>query len=121
MKLVLHHANLRPADGLRRLLESTLAALLPLARIEEARIHLEYLPETSPAYRASAVLVVPGPDLRAATVDHTPHAACAKLLASLRSRVLERAAHRLRRAFGERILPSPSRAVPPRSSAARRR
>lgn len=121
MKLVLHHANLRPADGLRRLLESTLAALLPFARIEEARIRLEYLPEASPAYRASAVLVVPGPDLRAATVDHTPHAACAKLLASLRTRVLERAAHRLRRAFGERILPSPNRSVPRRSSAARRR
>ena len=36
MKLVLHHANLRPAESLRRLLESALAALLPFARIEEA-------------------------------------------------------------------------------------
>lgn len=116
MKLILQHANVRATDRLDRWIESALTALLPLARIEEARIRLEYVPESSPAYRASAHLIVPGPDLRVEAVDHTSRTAFAKLFSVLRARVVERAAHRLRRTFGEGILRRPALAARSRVS-----
>ncbi len=97
MKLIVLHANLRASDRLDRWIEECLAGLLPLVRIEEARVRLEYVPSASPAYRASAHLLIPGPDLRVEAVDHTPQNAFAKVLAQLKAGAIHRAARRLRR------------------------
>lgn len=97
MRLVLQHANIHATDHLDRWVEQCLRAMLPLVRIEEAKIRLEYRPETSPPYRASGHLAIPGPDLRMETVDHTPQTALAKLMAGLRWQAAQRAARRLRR------------------------
>lgn len=108
MKLILEHSNIPAVEQLDQWLESALSSLLPLARIEEARVRLEYVPEASPPYRASAHLVVPGPDVRVEVVDHTARTAYASLMSALRARVVERAARRLRRAFGDHLLRRPS-------------
>lgn len=105
MKLILQHANLRATDHLDRWIEEFLLGLLPLVRIEEARVRLEHRPEASPAYRATAHLLIPGPDLRVEAVDHTPRTAVAKVLAQLKSDAIHRAARRLRRhLLGPRML-----------------
>ena len=121
MKLVLQHPDIRALDQLDRWVASALAGLLPLARIEEARIRLEYVPEASPPYRASAHLVVPGPDVRVEVVDHTARTAYASMMAVLRARVVERAARRLRRAFGDRLLRRPFSSTGSRAGALARR
>lgn len=106
MKLILQHANLQASDRFDRWIEECLLSLLPLVRIEEARIRVEYLPEASPAYRASAHLLIPGPDLRVEAVDHTPQNAFAKVLMQLKAHALHRAARRLRsRLLAPRLLP----------------
>lgn len=97
MKLIVHHANLRASERLDRWIEECLLGLLPLVRIEEARIRLEHVPSASPAYRASAHLLVPGPDLRVEAVDHTPQNAFAKVLEQLKAGAIHRAARRLRK------------------------
>lgn len=121
MKLILQHANVHAADRPDRWIEDSLSALLPLARIEEARVRLEYVPEASPPYRATAHLVVPGPDVRVEAVDHTVRTVFEKLFAALRARVVERAARRLRRAFGDHLLRRPAGATGSRASAHSRR
>lgn len=97
MKLILQHANLPATARLDRWIEESLLGLLPFVRIEEARIRLEHLPAASPAYRVSAHLLVPGPDLRVEAVDHTPQNAFAKVLEQLKAGAIHRAARRLRR------------------------
>ncbi len=115
MKLILQHANLQPSARLERWIEDGLLSLLPLVRIEEARICVEYRPEASPAYRAYAHLLVPGPDLRVEAVDHTPQNAFAKVLAQLRAGAMHRAARRLRRRLlAPRMVP-PGNAGPGRN------
>lgn len=97
MRIVLQHANVRPTDRLDRWVEERLASLRPLIRIDEAYIRLEYRHDASPAYRASAHLVIPGPDVRAEAVDHTAGTAVAKLIEAIREQAAARAARRLRR------------------------
>ena len=115
MKLIVQHANLQSSARLDRWIEESLLSLLPLVRIEEARIRVEYRPEASPAYHASAHLLVPGPDLRVEAVDHTPQTAFAKVLAQLKAGALHRAARRLRRRLlAPRMVP-PGNAGPGRN------
>lgn len=121
MKLILQHNNVHAIDQLDRWVESALASLLPLVRIEEARVRLEYVPEASPPYRASAHLVVPGPDVRVEVVDHTARTAYASLMGVLSARVVERAARRLRRTFGDHLLQRPAASARSRSGALSRR
>ncbi|HLP08246.1 MAG TPA: hypothetical protein VK178_08770 [Opitutaceae bacterium] len=97
MKLILKHANFPRSERLDRWIKECLLGLLPLIRIEEARIRLEHVPAASPAYRATAHLLIPGPDLRVEASDHTPQTAFAKVLAQLRAGAIHRAARRLRR------------------------
>jgi ribosome-associated translation inhibitor RaiA len=106
MKLFLHHAHLRPTLQLERWVTDGLAALRPLVQIDEAHVRLEYRPEASPAYRASAHLVVPGPDLRVEAVDHTIRTAFGKVLAQLKHRADERAARRSHHSRSRRHLPA---------------
>lgn len=74
-----------------------------MMRIEEARVNLEYVHEASPPYRATAYIVVPGPDLKAVVCDHTEGTALAKLTSRIRSQVLQRVGKRLRRFAGNRL------------------
>lgn len=100
MKIQLTHANLRPSVRCDHEVEAGLRELLPLVRIEEARVLIERVPDASPAYRVSAHLVIPGPDLRVEAVDHTPQTALAKAFAQLREGAIHRVARRLRKLLG---------------------
>jgi ribosome-associated translation inhibitor RaiA len=104
MRLFLQHAHLRSTDHLDRWVEQTLFGLHSLVRIDEAHVRLEYRADASPAYRASAHLVVPGPDLRAEAVDHTVRTAFAKVLAQLKASATDRAARRRHRVPSDRHL-----------------
>ncbi len=106
MKLILQHANVRVTDHLDSWIEECLRDLLPLIRIEEARIRVEYCRESSPPFRASAHLMIPGPDLRVEATDYTARTAFAKVMAQLKAGAVDRAARRLRRGFGERRVPA---------------
>ncbi|HVU34828.1 MAG TPA: hypothetical protein VHE61_15450 [Opitutaceae bacterium] len=97
MRFVFQPVNLRSADRFDRWVEQCLRQLLPLLEIEEARIRLAYNQEASPAFHASAHLVIPGPDIRAEAVDHTARTALERLLVDLQARALDRAARRERR------------------------
>jgi hypothetical protein len=115
MKLILQHANLQSSERFDRWIEECLLSLLPLVRIEEARIRVEYRPEASPAYHAYAHLLVPGPDLRVEAVDHTPQNAFSKVLLQLKAGAMHRAARRLRRRLlAPRMVP-PGKAGPGRN------
>ena len=115
MKLILQHANLQSSERLDRWIEECLLSLLPLVRIEEARGRVEYRPDASPAYRASAHLLIPGPDLRVEAVDHTPQNAFSKVLLQLKASAMHRAARRLRRRLlAPRMVP-PGNAGPGRN------
>lgn len=97
MRIVLQHVNLRANDDLDASIEQSLRALRPFITIEQARIRLEYDYEASPPYRASAHLVIPGPDLHSEAVDHTARTALAKLFTLLQARAIAVAARRTRR------------------------
>lgn len=97
MRFVLHHSNFHATDDLDHWIENAIRSLHPFIRIEQANVVLAYDHRASPAYRASAHLVIPGPDVRAEAVDHTPRTAAAKLLAELRARAAFVASRRSRR------------------------
>ncbi len=105
MKLILTSSRGTSNPKLESSLRSFLDSLVPLMRIEEARVRLEYVHEASPPYRATAHLVVPGPDLKADVCDHTEFTALSKLTDRLRSQVLERVGKRLKRFSGRGRLP----------------
>ncbi|MFT3784448.1 MAG: hypothetical protein QM790_20750 [Nibricoccus sp.] len=105
MKLFLTHTAVKQADKFERWIETSISSLLPLLKIEEAHIAIEYNRESSPPYRAKAHLKVPGPDLRAQGIDHTPGTAFVKVIDQLRKRAAERATRRLRCRAEKRILP----------------
>jgi ribosome-associated translation inhibitor RaiA len=106
MKLILQHANVRVTDYLDSWVEECLRSLLPLIRIEEARIRVEYSRESSPPYRAIAHLLVPGPDLRVEASDFTARTAFAKVMAQLKEGAVHRAARRIRKSIGDRRVPA---------------
>ena len=106
MKLFLSHAHINHADKLERWIDSSLSSLLPLLRIEEAHVTIKYNRESSPPYQATAHLKVPGPDLRAQGIDHTPGTAFVRVMDQLRERAVERAKRRLRRRGEKRVIPA---------------
>lgn len=96
MNLALQLVNVPGAPKFNPWIEQRLAALHPLIHIDQAQIRLEYRPEASPPYLAAAHLAVPGPDIRAEVIDHTPENALAKLFARLRVHAADRAMRRVR-------------------------
>jgi ribosome-associated translation inhibitor RaiA len=106
MKLFLSHAPVKSADKFERWIETSISSLLPLLKIEEAHVSIEYNRESSPCYHAKAHLKVPGPDLRAQGIDHTPGTAFVRVIDQLRARAVERAVRRLRRRGEKRVLPA---------------
>ena len=79
MKLHLTSGLYQPSAAFSTQLGDTLAALCKLLRIDEARVVVEKRSDGSPAFRLSAHLVVPGPDIVVESVDHTLRAALQKL------------------------------------------
>jgi ribosome-associated translation inhibitor RaiA len=103
MKLTLKHSNHVPSASLTEWIERQLAELEPSLQIDEARIHLEWRHESSPAFHVSMHLVTPGPDVTAEAADHTLRAALSKAFASVEKKIDQRHEKRQRRkgeAFG---------------------
>jgi hypothetical protein len=87
MKLSLKSNLNQPSVKFSTQLREKLAALGKLLRIDEARIVVEKRAECSPAFRLSAHLVIPGPDIVVESVDHTLRAALHKLDGMLFARI----------------------------------
>jgi ribosome-associated translation inhibitor RaiA len=104
MKLILSHARLPQALKLEGWIKNSIHSLLPLLRIDEAQVSIEHQADKSPAYRATAHLKVPGPDLRAEGVDHTVRTALDRVLAQLRQRAAERAGRRSKKHRQARVV-----------------
>jgi len=98
MKLILKHHHHQPSASFIALVNHCLESLRADLRIDEARLFLERRLEASPAFRVSAHLVTPGPDVFAEAVDHTLHAALQKTIVQLKSRIGHRHLKRARRA-----------------------
>ena len=97
MRLNVQHLNIRPLYLMPAWVEQQLRALGALRAIDEANVRLVRLPDASPAYQVHVHLVTPGPDVFAATRDHTLRAAFTKAIAQLREQITSRASKRLQR------------------------
>lgn len=97
MKLTLQHFSIRSTNALDSWIEKQIFALQPALRIDEANVRLVRQPEASPEYRVHVHLMTPGPDVFAEGNDHTIHAAFAKVMAQLRSRIIGRTTKRMNR------------------------
>jgi len=107
MKFILKHHNHQPSPALAALTKQHIEALREDLQIDEARIHMERMIDASPAFRISAHLVTPGPDIFAEAVDHTLRAALDKMVEQLESRIGHR--HKKRAQRG----PNPLKKTPP--------
>ena len=109
MKVTVEHAFLRSTDRVDSLVEERILALGRRIQIDEAKIRLEKVPDTSPAFRVSVHLVTPGPDLLADGRDHTIQAAIEKVMQRLEARLSRRDQQRHRRRLGNLQAPAASR------------
>ncbi|HEX8311327.1 MAG TPA: HPF/RaiA family ribosome-associated protein [Chthoniobacteraceae bacterium] len=87
MKLILTHRLHESSPSFTALVQEQIESLGETLQIDEARIVIECRPDASPAFRMTAHLVTPGPDVFAEAVDHTLRAALQKLIAQLESRI----------------------------------
>lgn len=83
MKLLLTHHHHQPSPSFIALIKQRLGSLREALQIEEARVLIERRLEESPAFRVSAHLVTPGPEIVAEAVDHTLRAALGKMFGKL--------------------------------------
>jgi len=83
--------GLRHCGGLELLIADFLRALQASLPISTARVVLEQQRDAAPAFRASAYLAVPGPDIHAEARDHTLLAAWRKLAVNLKQQFQHRA------------------------------
>lgn len=97
INLNIHLRGLRDAGGLDVLVEECLHELSRLVPISLARVVLERGYQLTPAFRVTAHLAVPGPDIHAAACDHTLLAAWRKLAADLRDQFRRRTSRQRRR------------------------
>jgi ribosome-associated translation inhibitor RaiA len=98
MKLSVQQFNVHPLGAFEAWVKSQILALGQKRKIDEARVHLVRLMDTSPAFQVSVQLVTPGPDVFAEGRDHTLRAAFTKALAQLRDQITRRAAKQIQRA-----------------------
>lgn len=87
MKLSLTHHHHQPSPSFIALIKQRIESLGGALQIEEARVLVERRCEESPAFRVTAHLVTPGPDVVAEAVDHTLRAALGKLFGKLEARI----------------------------------
>ncbi|HYE30938.1 MAG TPA: HPF/RaiA family ribosome-associated protein [Methylomirabilota bacterium] len=90
MRLNVQHFNVKAPAALHSWLEKQLHGLCDSRQIDEAKIRLSLLPDTSPAWHVEAHLVTPGPDLVAESRDHTLPAAMAKVVDQLENQIASR-------------------------------
>lgn len=106
MKLTVQYHNVRSTGGLETLVENLILALAPSLKIDQAIVRIEHSLDSSPAFRTSAHLITPGPDVIAEGRDHTLRAALEKLAAALRDRIEHRELKRQRRNRGTPLVTS---------------
>jgi ribosome-associated translation inhibitor RaiA len=90
MKIQFHLRGLDLRAGLRDRFEQSIASMQRLIPIAASAAVLEYQRERTPAFRAFALLAVPGPDIHAEARDHTLEAAWLKLTTALRRQIERR-------------------------------
>jgi len=90
MKIQFHIRGLNVSANSRRWLEQSLGRLQSLTAISAAAVVLEYERSNAPAFRAFALLAVPGPDIHAEARDHTLEAAWLKVVTALRKQIEQR-------------------------------
>lgn len=95
MKLELKTRSLGRIARLRDFVDQQLQDLRQELAITSAQVTLEQDTSRAPAFRATAVLMVPGPDLSAAGCDHTLVAAWLKVANELKRQIRERKARRV--------------------------
>ena len=92
MKIQFHIRGFKDNPGLRQRLQQPLersAAHLP---IHAAAVVVEHESSRAPAFRAYALLAVPGPDIHAEDRDHTLEAVWLKVTTALRKQIERRKA-----------------------------
>ncbi len=89
--------NILGESSVRNKLKSDLAEIDALTPISQANVELERRLNGKPAYVASVLLAIPGPDLRATACDHTWAAAWMKVQLQLREQLLKRKTAQARR------------------------
>jgi ribosome-associated translation inhibitor RaiA len=97
MKLIVTHRLHQPSPSFTALVEQRLESLRDALKIDEARVFIERRPGESPAFRVTAHLVTPGPDMLAEAFDHTLRAALGKMFGTLEARIDHRRQKRARR------------------------
>ncbi len=94
MKILLQHGSLRPRPSVERLVEQRLLALAARARLEEAVVRLHDERESSPRFRATVFLRVPGPDVHASASDRNVRDAVEKALDAAEAQIAARRGRR---------------------------
>ena len=94
MNIQFHLRGLNLASGLRDRLEQSIGNLERLIPVSAAAVVLEYARDNGTAFRAFALLAVPGPDIHAEARDHTLEAAWLKLTNALRRQIERRRSQR---------------------------
>ena len=90
MKIQFHIRGLKDNAEIRHRLQLTIARLEERVSISAAAVVVERELNKAPAFRAFALLAVPGPDLHAEARDHTLEAAWLKVGAALRRQIERR-------------------------------
>jgi ribosome-associated translation inhibitor RaiA len=116
MKLILTHHHHQPSPSFTALIKQRLESLREALQIDEARVLVERRLEASPAFRVTAHLVTPGPDVLADAIDHTLRAALDKMIGQLEARIDHRQQKRARRGPNplKKTSPAPLAPVGPR-------
>lgn len=94
MKIQFHLRGLNLASDLRSRLEESIENMERLIPVSAAAVVLEYARDNGTAFRAFALLAVPGPDIHAEARDHTLEAAWLKLITALRRQIERRQSQR---------------------------
>ena len=90
MKIQFHIRALKENAGLRQRLQQSLEQLAARISISAAAVVLERESNQAPAFRAYALLAVPGPDIHAEARDHTLEAVWLKVTTALRKQIWDR-------------------------------
>ena len=90
MKIQFHYRGLNVNARLRHWLEQPLEQFESLIAVTAAAVVLEHRQDDAPAFRAFALLAVPGPDIHAEARDHTLEATWLKVTSALRRQIERR-------------------------------
>jgi ribosome-associated translation inhibitor RaiA len=97
MKLIIRNRHLPPINAIDGVIESRLIGLTSGLQVDEAVVLVEHRRNASPPYRVELHLAVPGPDLRAERIDHTPLQAFTRALDDIERKLRQRTRSRLSR------------------------